>query len=253
MKKDQHKGQVALVLVLVMTVASALAVSLASRSTVDTRIQQTETQSVQALLNAQTGIEQLILNQNDFEASEVDKYKAVRTDIGSNSFDIGRVDSGSSVEINLEGADFVKLTAFKVYWKPDTGNPSAQPAVFISTIKDTGVISDYAYSYDGINGFLPASDTSDYGYVKVTSNIPLTPGVSKIIRITTLGSAALMRVVPIGASAIFPSQSRSIKSVGSVKSEDDTVKYGLQYNESLNDTVPAVFDYALFSGGSIIQ
>lgn len=252
MKKDQHKGQVALVLVLVMTVASALAVSLASRSTVDTRIQQTETQSVQALLNAQTGIEQLILNQNDFTASEVDKYNAVRTDIGSNSFDIGRVDSGSSVEINLEGA-VAGLTNFIVYWKPDTGNPSAQPAVFISVISNSGAISDYAYDYAGVNGFLPASDTSNYGYAKVTSNIPLTPGVSKIIRITTLGSAALMRVVPIGASAVFPSQARSIKSVGSVKSEDDTVKYGLQYNESLNDTVPAVFDYALFSGGSIIQ
>lgn len=251
MKKDQHKGQVALVLVLVMTVASALAVSLASRSTVDTRIQQTETQSVQALLNAQTGIEQLILNQNDFEASEVDKYKAVRTDIGSNSFDVGRVDSGSSVEINLEGA-VTGLTNFIVYWKPDTGNPSAQPAIFISVISNSGAISDYAYSYTGENGFTSAT-TGDYGYAKKTSNIPLTPGVSKIIRITTLESAALMRVMPIGASAVFPSQARSIKSVGSVKSEDDTVKYGLQYNESLNDTVPGVFDYALFSGGSIIQ
>lgn len=248
MKKDQHKGQVALVLVLVMTVASALAVSLASRSTVDTRIQQTETQSVQALLNAQTGIEQLILNQNDSLATGVD-YRAERTDIGSNSFDVGRVDSGSSVEINLEGAD-PGLTGFKVYWKPDTGNPSAQPAVFVSLIDNVGVISDHVYDYSGNNGFTAASDTTEYGYKKSTLNISLPSNISKI-RITTLGSAALMKVVPTGAS--FPPQARSIKSVGSVNSEDKTVKYGLQYNESLKDTVPAVFDYALFSGGSIIQ
>lgn len=244
MKKNQHKGQVALVLVLVMTVASALAVSMASRSTVDTRIQQTETQSVQALLNAQTGVEQLILNQGDYSADGTG-YSAVRTDVGSTGFDIGRIDSGSSVEINLDNSP-AGLNGFTVYWKPDIGNPSSQPAVFISVISNLGAISDYAYDYTGANGFIAAAGTLE----KETPVITLS-STSKLIRITALGSAALMRIVPSGAT--FPSQARSIKSVGSVDTEDKKVKYGLQYNESLKDTVPAVFDYALFSGGTIIQ
>lgn len=247
----QHRGQVALVLVLIMTVVSALAVTLASRSTVDTRIQQTESQSVQALVNAQNGLEQLILNPGS-NGVNTPTYIANKTDIGMEAFTVGRVDEGSSVELNLAGADFTTLTGFSVYWSPDADNPGGQPAVLITTISNTGVVKDYAYDYLGNNGFSVALDGSSQGYEKKTPKIALSSSTARV-RITVLGKPVLMKILPLDSGALFPSQVKSIQSVGSVASDQNAVKYGLQYDESSADSVPSVFDYALFSGGSIIQ
>lgn len=244
----KHKGQVALVLVLIMTVVSALAVSLASRSTIDTRIQQTESESSRALLFAQTGIEQLIMNPVAPTSGAPDtSYYAVKSDVGSNSYEVGLVETGSAVEVNLVGA--VNLTGFAVYWGP--GSSGGQPAVLISLVESSGKMTDYAYDYGGLNGFTAAGAGSE-GYAKTSGTVPVTDAITKV-RITVLGVPALLKVVPVGAGALFPSQIKSIKSIGSVQSDSNKVKYGLQYDESSTDTIPAVFDYALFSGGSIIQ
>lgn len=249
MNKTVHKGQVALVLILIMSVVSALAVSLASRSTVDTRIQQSESEGVQALINAQTGLEQMIIN----PAGSIveNSYEATKSSTGTESVDAGRMETGSTLEINLASADFGHLTGLNVYWGPDNGNPSDQPAIFVSIMEGSGKITDYAYDYNGTNGFTAAANGSG-GYAKSSGVISLNSNVVKA-RISVLGAPALLKVVPVGAGAIFPSQINRIKSVGSVDSIDKVVKYGLQYDESMTPNVPSVFDYALFSGGTIIQ
>ena len=246
-KLNNQKGQVALVLVLVMTVVSALAVSLASRSTVDTRIQQIETASVQALTYAQTGIERLVLSPESSTVSDAN-FLSVKTQRGEEFFETGRVDSGSTVEVNLTGA--LNLTGFSVYWKPDVGSVGKKPAVFVSLLNDNGVVKDEAYDYDGVNGFTAGQDGSSEGYEKKTQVVALSSDI-KMIRITTLGCASLLKIIPVGG--LFPAQVVSIKSIGSVMSDANSIKYGLQYDESSSDTVPGVFDYALFSGGSINQ
>lgn len=251
MTKPIHKGQVALILVLIMTVVSSLAVSLASRSTVDTRIQQTESEGVQALISAQTGLEQLILNPNPENNTVTgDTYTATKSESGADSLEAGLMETGSSVEINLSPAND-KITGFTVYWSPSVENPGGQPSIFVSVIKNSGEINDYAYGYEAINGFIVADNGAD-GYAKKTSSIPLDINVLKI-RLTVLGAPARLRVVPIGD--VFPPQLNTIKSIGSVTQPGSStaVKYGLQYDESSFDTTPSVFDYALFSGGSIIQ
>jgi Tfp pilus assembly protein PilX len=248
MIKREDKGQVALVLVLIMTVVSALAVSLATRSTVDTRIQQNETQSVQALINAQTGLEQMVVNPDLSYVSDT-AYEATKSGVGTNGLVVGRVETGSTVELNLTGASS-ELTAVDVYWKPDNNDSGAQPAVFISVVNNDGTISDIAYDYQASNGFYLAGDGASQGYSYKTETSINISGVSKI-RVTILRTAALVKIVPVGGS--FPSQINSIRSIGSVNSGNTVVKYGLQYDESTNDVVPGVFDYALFSGGTIDQ
>jgi hypothetical protein len=249
MANKVHKGQVALILVLIMTVVSTLAVSLATRSTVDTRIQQTESEGVQALLYAQSGLEQLVMNPLSTTVQDPN-YTATRIDAGINSLDTGLMETGSSVELNLAGADFVNLSGLAINWGPDQSSPGDMPAIFVSLIENSGKIADFAYNYDGANNFTQASDISG-SLPKSTGSIGLNSNVSKV-RITVLGAPALLRVVPIGGG-VFPSQIKSIKSTGSVASGNTTVKYGLQYDESSFDTVPSVFDYALFSGGNISQ
>lgn len=246
-KAKQHKGQAALVLVLIMTAVSALAVSLASRSTIDSKIQQTETESVQALLFAQTGLEQLIMNPAETSGAPDTSYYAVTSDMGSESLELALVEPGSTAEVNLVGA--TNLTGFVVYWGPV--NTGEEPAIFVSKVEDTGIITDNAFDYGGLNGFTAAGAGSG-GYVKTSGTVSVTSAVTKV-RITVLGSSAKLKVVPVGVNSAFASQIMQIQSIGSVQSADKTVKYGLQYDESKSDAVPAVFDYALFSGGSISQ
>lgn len=247
---SQHKGQVALILVLIMTVASALAVSLASRSTVDTRIQQTESESMQALLFAQTGLEQLVLNPGSTTVGAPNtNYYAVTSDVGTDSLIVGLLKTGSTVDVNLVGA--TNLSGLAVYWGPENGSPLSTPAVLISLIESSGKITDYAFDYSGLNGFTPAL-AGDVDYPKTTGTLTLN-GNEIDARITVLGSAALLKIVPIGFGALFPAQIKSSSSIGSVQSDANAVKYGLRYEESSIDSSPTVFDYALFSGGSIIQ
>lgn len=247
----QQKGQVALVLVLIMTVVGALAVSLASRSTVDTRIQENETKSVQALILAQTGLEQMMMNPMSTVINDA-TYTANKTDEGMTSFTTGLVYAGTTVELNLEEANFNTLTGFGVYWKRDVDTTSGNPAILISVTSNSGVITDYAYDYTGENGFTVASSGSSEGYEKRTPKINLTNNVRKV-RIMVLGAPALMKIVPLETGALFPAQIKSVKAVGLVDSDGNSVKYGLQYDESAVAAVPSVFDYALFSSGSIIQ
>ncbi len=247
--KKKHSGQVALVLVLIMTIVSALAVSLASRSTVDTRIQQTESESVQALLFAQTGLEQWIINPETTGTILDQNFSAVKTDLGIDSVTTESVSQGTVLELNLTGAS-VSLTGFRVYWKPDLSFPGGQPAIVVSLISTAGAITDYVYAYAEGSGFLPAEDGSAESYEKRTPVINLSSSVAKA-RISVLKTPALLKIVPVGAT--FPSQIKSVKSIGTVTSSNNSVKYGLQYDESSADSVPGVFDYALFSGGSIIQ
>lgn len=247
---NQQKGQVAIVLVLIMTVVSALAVTLASRSTVDTRIQQVESLSVQALLHAETGIEQLIMNPGDSSSGSQDaEYYAVKSDVGSENLEVGSIEAGNTIEVNIIGA--VNLDGFAVYWRPDSSNPDGQPAVLISLIESLGAVTDRAFDYGGLNGFT-AANSGPEGYAKTSGTIPVTVAVQKI-RITVLGSPASLKVVPVGAGALFPSQIKSIRSIGSIPSNNNLVKYGLQYDESVSDSVPTIFDYVLFSSGSITQ
>lgn len=252
MKKSEHKGQVALILVLIMVVVAALAVSLASRSTIDTRIQQTESESVQALLFAQTGLEQLILNPGDTSTSPDPNFYAVKSDIGMQGLDTGSLAPGSTLELNLVGADFNTLTGLVIYWKPDLNNAGGTPALKISSINSSGVVTNYLYDYTASKNFLAGLDGSSEGFDKRTDTIPLSGSVSKI-RITVMRTPALVKIVPVGTNALFPSQFKSIKSTGTVSSNEQSVKYGLQYDESTADSVPSVFDYSLFSGGSIVQ
>lgn len=245
----QHKGQAAMVLVLIMTAVSALAVSLASRSTIDTKIQKTETEGVQALLFAQTGLEQLIMNPVAPTSGAPDtNYYAVSSDTGNTGLEVALVEKGSTVEINLAGS--ANLNGITVSW--GSVNSGEEPAVLISLIDSFGVITDKAFAYNSDNGFTPAGNGSG-GYAKTSGTVAVTVDDTKA-RITVLGFPARLKIVPVGgAGASFAYQTKSIKSTGSVLSVDKNVKYGLQYDESLADSVPTVFDYALFSGGSINQ
>jgi hypothetical protein len=247
-----HSGQVALLMVLIMTVISAVAVSLASRSTVETRVQQMEIESTQALLTAQAGLEQAIFKDSSVSGSlESGKNYNVTVDAeGVSEVTTEKVDPGNAVDVNLVGASGV--TGARIYWRAAVAG--GRPAIFVSDVRSDRIY-DYAYDSEGTYGFtsvVSGGSLNGVNYTYVTpSPVTISSGNSVSLRITVLGAPAFVGVEPVGG--LFPPQSLKYRSVASVGSGDSSIKYGIEYKESVTNQLPSVFDYVLFSGGTINQ
>lgn len=250
--RQKHSGQVALIMVLIMTVVSAVAISIASRSTVETGVQRLESESTEAMFAAQAGLEKAAVSESNVTGSlDSGRSYSVTVDVeGSSGVLSDKMNPGETLDINLVGA--ATLTGARIYWKPAV--ESETPSIFVSDIRNTATF-DYAYDTTGTNGFTKVNSGGSLNGVNFTYVIPspinVVAGSSKSLRITILGAAAFVGVQPIGGQ--FPAQLRNYKSVGDVGVGDTKVKYGIEYKESATDQVPSVFDYALFATGSIIQ
>jgi len=251
-RKGIHQGQAALIMVLIMTVVSAIAVSVAGRSTVETRIQEMSVQNREALLLAQTGLEDAIFkNAGVSDPAIVDGrgYDVTVGDAGSDGITTDKINSGDAFEVNLVGAN---ITEIKVYWKKatSTGNPS----MFITDIRDTESY-DFAFDSDadetdGFTSVLAGGTFNGKNYDYVAS-VPVGLNSEKL-RITVLGSPAFLGVEPVVGGPL-PAQFTDYRSVSNISSGETTVKYGIEYKESKVMQIPSVFDYALFTKGTIIQ
>ncbi len=252
-KKHNHSGQVALIMVLIMTVVSAVAVSLASRTTVETRIQQMNLENTEALMTAQAGLEDSIAKNAPVTGmlGTGNLYQVTLGDSGVNGVISDKINPGEAFEVNLEGASSV--TQVKLYWNGAVAGET--PTIFVSDIRDTQDV-DYAYDGAGVNGFTRVNtggtfEGVNYSY-STPSPITISTTASKKLRMTVLGSAAFLAVEPIGGQ--FPPQSTDYRSVADVSTTGQGVtRYGIQYKESKTDLLPSVFDYVLFSGGTIVQ
>ncbi|PIP85295.1 hypothetical protein COW83_05020 [Candidatus Collierbacteria bacterium CG22_combo_CG10-13_8_21_14_all_43_12] len=254
MEKSVHTGQVALIVVLIMTVVSAMAVSVASRSTLETRIQQMNVENLEAQLTAQSGLENAVAKNQaipDGTLGEGKTYSVSLSDVGAMGISSETISAGETFEVNLEGS--VGVTGVKIYWKKAGG--SSTPAIFVSDIRETQIV-DYAYDTNGSNGFSAAGaggsvEGVTYDYA-TPAPIAIDSIVSKKLRITVLGASALLGIEPIGG--IFPAQTSKFRAIADVAATDQkVVRYGIEYVESKTDQLPSVFDNVLFSGGSLVQ
>ncbi len=247
-----HSGQVALVMVLIMTVLSVVVVSLASRSTVETRVQEMGVESTGALLAAQAGLEQAVMTESAVSGTlDNDHSYDVSVDAeGVSGITTDRINPGEVVEVNLIGA--VSITGVKVYWKPISSG--ANPAVFVSDVRTDRTL-DYAYAPSNADGFTQVSSGGSFNGVNydfvTPSPIAVSLANSRTLRIVVLGSPALIGVQPVGGQ--FSPQIKHYRSVGNVGSGASNVKYGIEYEESATNQLPTIFEYALFSGGTIVQ
>lgn len=248
--KNNNSGQVALVMVLIMTVVSAVVVSVAGRVTTETRIQQLSKDSGDAFLTAQSGLEDAISRQDSIDRTIVGddrSYKVTLDNLGQDGLLTDRVSSGTSMDIVFNASP--ALQGVRVFWKSTTSSPSA---LFVSKISDIEIV-DFAYDTVGENGFTRVEtggtlNGTDFTYV--TNQIDVDPTIKRL-RVSLYGGPAILGFQPIGDT--LPVQIVSYKSEGTVGTGAETVRYGLSYEESRDKRTPEVFDYALFSFGSIIQ
>ncbi len=247
-QKMVHKGQVALVMVLIMTVVSAVVVSVAGRTTTETRNQQMSQESADAFLTAQSGLEEAISKGVGVTGSTTDKSFVVTLENnGQSGLVVDRVVAGTSVDIVLNAS--LLLQGVKIYWNTLSASPSS---ILISKISND-LIEDVAYDASGSNGFVRVSSggvLNGNSFSYMTPQISLNSSVERL-RITVFGGNASLGVEPVGDN--LPVQTVSYRSEAAVGSGDQKIKYGLLYEQSKDQRTPEVFDYALFSYGTIIQ
>lgn len=245
----RERGQVALVMVLIMTVVSAVVVSVAGRVTTETRLQQLSKDSSDAFLVAQSGIDEAINKQQNTsgQVGESGTYNVTLEDRGVDGVLTDSISPGTSLDIILSGSEL--LQGIKIYWNPVTASESS---IFVSKITDSTIV-DSGFDANGFNGFTKITTggvLNGVNFRYVTNTIDLDSTVNKV-RLTVYGGVANLGIEPIGD--ILPVQTIVYNSEGVVGSGGDKVKYGLTYEESKDKRTPEVFDYALFSFGSIIQ
>lgn len=251
MMKKNHSGQVALVMVLIMTVVSAVAVSVASRTTVETRIQEMNIESKEAILTAQAGLEEAISKNAEVTGTlaEGQQYEVTVSDTGINEITSEQIGAGETFEVDLLGASGV--SGVKVYWK--SAVVGSLPSIFISDVQ-TDQNVDYGYDTQGANGFTRVTSGGSLSGVNYDYATPVPIGItasSTHLRITVLGAPAFLGIEPIGGT--LPPQTTEYRSIADLESGQAKVRYGIEYKESKTNQLPSIFDYALFSGGSIVQ
>ena len=168
-------GQILLVVILVIIIASTIGLSLASRSITSLRTSTEEAESQKALAAAEAGIERTIQGSIPIAVqggnpSNNSSYSTSLTEILSSSFPI----NGGNVIPKDEGADIWivshdnnnspiysearSLQFINLYWgsAPEVcGTPTAPAAIqaiVVSRNKSTGEIKSHRYAYDSCSG-----------------------------------------------------------------------------------------------------
>lgn len=258
--KNNQRGQVLLIIVLVMVVGLTVGLSLASRSIVSLRTSEEEVSSQRALSAAEAGIEQVTKTSTSIANGSFlnnSTYNTSITQLSGSSFLVNGgnpvlKDDGSDVWLSDYSTDSAKLYLnpwsgnISVYWGKDNNgcNQAALEIAVISGSKAAPVVKKYAFdpciTRSNSNNFTAASpggsvsgETFPFG-----ATISITNGL--IARIIPLYAET-----PIGVSAgsALPAQGSIITSVGTSGDTSRKVTVFQGY-----PTLPSeYFPYSIFS------
>lgn len=251
-----YAGQVGLVVLLVGAVLMTIGLGAISRSVTESKTARQETESSQAFNAAEQGIEEALkqslesadsLQAIDTQLSDMG-YKGNYTVSKQNQF-VGTILSGHSAQINLDSYQ----GTIQLSWKDKGGCGKGNAALVVTMIKSSGALTRTTYARSCAtrsDNFNTAGVTCD-GNVCTVSNVAA-QGYT-LARVTAVYADTELSVSGDGT---FPTQSYKItstatKDVGTTESGAAETR-SVEVNRSL-PAVPSVFDYALFSGGSIVQ
>lgn len=255
MRREGEKGQVALIIVLAVTVAGTLAVSLASRTTTGLRTEGRDIEGIQALKGAESGVEEALFNEGEVVGSVGDvNYVADYESVGEGGFvSAGMIQPGDVMEVAVEGA-VAKPTALRIYF-----SSHGEAAIKVARYDSSGAVYSVDYSTFesnagrmGDNGFDELAGSAGYTFsgVSFTNRAEVAADVSDTVffRIMVLYEASMVGVEPVGGN--LPDQQVVVSSTGEV-SETNTVRTVELRKEK--ERVPAIFDHVLYSNSSLVQ
>ncbi len=248
-KNLSQSGQVGLVVLLVMTALLSVGIGAVSRSTQDLKITRQEVDSSRAFNAAEAGVEEALFNLeqgnlDEGEISDLDPDLNINYSINpQNEFNMSLVD-GVVIGIDATGATSDPLL---IQWGlgQDCSN-APNLAVLIYNIS-TLTVRREGYFPNGCslsNGFVEAAPGTG-GYLTQAS-IPLGAG-DELIRLRPMGGDTDLRVSSLAA---LPVQYHIVRSTAQ-RTGGEEVKV-VEVHKSL-PAAPVVFDYALFSGTTIIK
>jgi len=267
-RDDLDAGQVALILVLAISVAGALAVSLVSRTTTNLRTQELDIESAKALKAAESGVEEALLiggmvsNTTLGDTSYVVGYESTGGD-GSVSVDV--LQPGDVLEVLVDGAD-ATLTSLDIYFT-SMGSDSALKIGEYLVDETPPEPFDYSVDYFAVDGNAARRAVNNFsvpesvGYSflgvdfshKTTIDVNVddfSPPVTKIVRIKVLYAGTRIGVSPVPAGSALPGQQVMVSSTGTFTDSGVMRKINLRKE---SERLPAVFDQVLYSGSGLVQ
>lgn len=224
---QKQKGQVLLIVVLVIIVASTIGLSIATRSIISLRTSTEEAESQKALAAAEAGIERAIQGNSPIalpvnNLSNNSSYSTTVDQVDSSSFLIngGNVipkDEGADVWIvshsnnNPIYSDARSVQFLNLYWgstsevcRTSTA-PAAVQAIVVSRNKSTGEIKSYRYAYDSCpsrrsgNNFTQA-ESGSFAIAGITFSNRTAPQSDLAKNVDDI---VFMRVIPIYKDAVI--------------------------------------------------
>lgn len=261
MKKYLRHGQVGLILLVVMAVVIALAMSLASRSLSDTVLSRQEQESSVAFRLAESGVESAL---NSIRTGSLpDGTTEQSSGIFNASYAVSVLSTyslfvreGEIANLDLTGYDTSNPIIISWTKKNDSsenrtcngeGSGNAPAAIEVRTIQ--GALSTISFAYYNPyncsvsgNGFTPSVAGTDPYRSQVSVMVP--SGTTNL-RIRPLYADA---TIAVSASGITSTQLYVIQSgaTGGDAKKEIEVKRGI-------DSAPSIFDFALFSGSTIVK
>lgn len=231
-----------------------MGLSTASRSTEDLFLSDQQSETARVFNAAEAGIEDALSSDFTFEgdsfAGSVGSIDNTSVDytISKQSVLQTRLFEGVSVKVDLTGATTGQQLSIK--WSKETDCASQDPASLIVSIfyDDAGTTRARYYAYgacDHSDNFEMVGPSADEYYREKIVDLRTD---DLFARIKTVYGDTHVRVAGVGWS--LPVQSYNVRSQAQSDSGNETRI--VEVNKSL-DSAPAIMDYALFSGTTIIK
>lgn len=229
MRQQREKGQILLIVILVIIIASTIGLSLASRSIISLRTSTEEAESQKALSAAEAGIERTIQGLVPIAVgdslSNNSSYSTQFTEVQGSSFLIngGNIipkDEGADVWLvghnpdgTLDYSSVLSPKFFTLYWGLPSEvcstptAPAAIQVIVISRNKITGEIKSHRYAYDSCssrrseNNF-KLGDSGSFDLAGVTFG-NRTPDVGANADLAENSDIVFMRVIPLYKDAVI--------------------------------------------------
>ncbi len=263
-RRSAQSGQIGIIVVLIMVVLLTIGLSLASRTTKEVALSTQEEESTRVFNAAEVGVEQALSSDLAFLG---DIYTSNQTNSGTNESFTYTINKQYQLEMQIfQGvSSMIQLTdtghptppsSLYIDWSLENSCSTQIPAallVSIYSIDKTQVPPAVSVRYQTLdpcsrgNNFSTAGiSAGQNGYFK-RATISLVANDS-FVRIKPVYNDTKMLVQP--SSGQMPVQSYAIRSSGNNKggAENRIV----QVTRSL-PSAPSVFDYALFSGSTIVK
>lgn len=263
MKHNYQSGQILLVTLLILVVATTITLSLVSRSTTDVAISRQVEESLRAFSAAEAGIERSLMQGaaidiNEFTSTEdVDVTDSPLGTSNSLFVDVASGDYAPLWLVNHNSLSQLGTTYFtnsyRVCWE-DNGTPATTPAIEVAVYYRSG--NDFLvrrFAYDTVatrgNNFTAAGITNS-GCGGSTNRQVTIPAIANAVMVRVKPHYAVTDISFEPVSGSFPRQGNVFKSCGLV--ENTSITRCIQATQPYK-TPLSLFDNVLYARSGSIQ